>query len=605
MQQQEKYHYIQVVLWIYARLQKKRRVQLWILLAGMSLAAILETLAVGSVAFFASVITDPDVVSNSRYELIADMMDRFAFMQTSKSLILVAGTIMLSMILLKNCVKGLVVYGITRFGVVIEAYFGQRLLRGLLKLPYKWHLMRNSSDLVTAVAWRKFMGRFFFYPCLMILNNILMVTIMLTALFIIQPVVSVSVVVILGTVSLFIYKVIKKKVDRTATKAKDYELAINKETTMAIHGIKDVKIAAMEDHFALRFYKKAFPLASITGMQELYSEAPVLILETIGFAMICFSIFLMLMIFGSSTAHVTATMVVLAVTGWKALPAINKILNSITKVRKSLPFIVNQMMYFDEIERNEQRIVSDTFDTCKFEKTIRFNQVYFSYQVSDRYVIHDMSFEIKKGDTVGIIGKSGAGKSTLVDMIIGLLQPVKGKVTIDDKELKNDILTSWLDITGYVPQSPYIYDGTIAQNVAFGVNDADMDREWISKCCAMAAMDDFMHDLPDGIDAFIGERGIRLSGGQQQRVAIARALYHKPEVLIFDEATSSLDTKSEKSIQETIYSFKGKQTLIIIAHRLSTVEECDYLIWIDNGTIRLQGKTGNVLSGYNKSLSLA
>lgn len=600
MQKKETYNYLQAFQWIYSRLQKKRKVQLWILFAGMSLGALLETLAVGSVAFFASVITDPEVVSKSKYAVISKTIQQFDILQTTKGLILVSGTIMLGMIFVKNCVKAVVVYGITRFGVVIEAYFGQRLLNGLLHLPYKWHLMRNSSDLVTAVAWRKFMGRHFFYPCLMILNNILMVSIMLTALFIIQPVVSICVVVVLGTVSVFIYKVIKKKVDKTATIAKDYELSINKETTMAVHGIKDVKITAMEDHFATRFYKKAFPLARITGMQELYSEAPVLILETIGFAMICLSIFLMLLIFGSSTAHVTATMVVLAVTGWKALPAINKILNSITKVRKSLPFIANQIMYFDEIEANETRTGHITYDAHRFEKQIRFNQVVFSYQENEKKVIHDMSFEIQKGDTVGIIGKSGAGKSTLVDLLIGLLQPVKGTITIDDKELKNDVLAAWLNITGYVPQSPYIYDGTIAQNVAFGVDESDMDREWIRQCCTMASMDDFMQDLPDGIDAFIGERGVRLSGGQQQRVAIARALYHKPEVLIFDEATSSLDTKSEKAIQETIYSFKGRQTLIIIAHRLSTVKECDYLIWIENGSIRLQGESDMVLTAYER-----
>jgi ABC-type bacteriocin/lantibiotic exporter with double-glycine peptidase domain len=136
--------------------------------------------------------------------------------------------------------------------------------------------------------------------------------------------------------------------------------------------------------------------------------------------------------------------------------------------------------------------------------------------------------------------------------------------------------------------------------VAFGVDESDIDRQWVKQCCTMASMDEFMDDLPDGIDAFIGERGIRLSGGQQQRVAIARALYTRPEVMIFDEATSSLDTKSEKAIQETIYSFRGKQTLIIIAHRLSTVKACDYLIWIDNGTIRLQGKSDKVLSAYEK-----
>jgi ABC-type multidrug transport system fused ATPase/permease subunit len=600
MQQKENYSYIQAFKWIYSRLLKKRKIQFWILFVGMSSAALLETVAVGSVAFFASVITDPQVMFNSKYVAFVQTNTRLEIFQTVKGLILASGFVMLGLILFKNIMKAVVAYGITRFGVLIEAYFGQVLLDGILRLPYKWHLMRNSADLVTTIMWRTFLGREFFRPCLLIMNNILMVAIMLTALFFIHPGVSMSVMAVLGTTSVFIYKVIKKQVDKTATIARDYQLSINQVTTMAIHGIKDVKISATENQFSSRFYKKAFPLARITGMQELYAESPVLILETIGFAMICAAIFFMLLLSNSSTAYVTGTMVVLAVTGWKALPAINKILNSITKMRKSLPFIANEIMYFEEIEANEPQASLKNIKSPVFEKNIRFNQVCFSYQDSDRHVIHNMSFEINKGDTVGIIGKSGAGKSTLVDLLIGLLQPVQGQISIDDKPLSRDLLAAWLHITGYVPQSPYIYDGTIAQNVAFGVDETDIDRQWVKQCCTMASMDDFMNDLPDGIDAFIGERGIRLSGGQQQRVAIARALYTRPEVMIFDEATSSLDTKSEKAIQETIYSFRGKQTLIIIAHRLSTVKACDYLIWIDNGTIRQQGESDKVLSAYER-----
>ena len=235
-----------------------------------------------------------------------------------------------------------------------------------------------------------------------------------------------------------------------------------------------------------------------------------------------------------------------------------------------------------------------------FSNTIKFNNVSFCYDNNGRKVLHDLCFEIKKGETIGIIGTSGAGKSTLVDLLIGLLEPFKGTISIDDKVLTHEFLAQWLRITGYVSQSPYIYDGTLAENAAFGMDQADIDREQVRKCCTMASMDDFIQDLPDNIDSSIGERGIKLSGGQQQRVAIARALYNKPEVMIFDEATSSLDTKSEKAIQKTIYSFKGKQTLIIIAHRLTTIEDCDKVIWLEKGRIKMIGKPEKVLGFYNQ-----
>jgi ABC-type multidrug transport system fused ATPase/permease subunit len=566
----------------------------------MTFAALLETAALGSVAFFASAVTDPDVVLSSRYVAYIKQLTNADFLNTSKGLILVASFLVIILITCKNSVKAIVTYWITRFGAGIEAYFGEIILNGVLTLPYQWHLTRNTADLVTAVNWRIYLGRSFFEPCLKIFNNVLMVAIMLTALFVIQPVVSVIIFMVLGSTAYFIYTVIKRQLDRISTKARDYQLAINKEITMAIHGIKDVKISQKENIFVLKFIKKVVPLAKILGIQNFYSASPVLILETIGFVMLCLAICIMLLWGKTSTAYATGTMALLAVTAWKALPAVNQILGSITTARNALPYISNEINYFTLIEADKTIKQNTTKQPLDFSETIKFNNVGFSYQDNTREVIHGLSFDIEKGQTIGIIGTSGAGKSTLVDLLIGLIAPVKGTIQIDDQELTSELLFKWLKITGYVSQSPYIYDGTLAENVAFGMNQADIDREQVRKCCTMASMDDFIHDLPDNIDSSIGERGIKLSGGQQQRVAIARALYSKPEVLIFDEATSSLDTKSEKAIQKTIYSFKGRQTLIIIAHRLTTVEDCDKVIWLEKGIIKMMGKPEEVLGIYNQ-----
>jgi ATP-binding cassette, subfamily B, bacterial PglK len=612
------YNYIQTFRWIYSRLLPHRKKQFWFLFAGMSFAALLETIALGTVAFFASVVTDPEVVLNSRYVTFAKQFSDADFLSSVKDLILVSGVIMLVLITFKNSVKAIVTYWMARFGVGLEAYFGSKLLNGFLTLPYKWHLTCNTADLVNAVNWRTFLGRSFFQPCLNIFNSFLMVSIMLTALFIVQPLVSFIVIVVIGCTAAFIYSVIRQQIDKVASDARDYQIAINKEITMAIHGIKDVKISRKENLFVSKFMAKAEPLSRIFGVQSFYTQCPVLILETIGFVMICLSVFAMLLWFNTSTAYVTATMAILAVTAWKALPAVNQILASVTRLRKSLPYISSQIEYFNLIEANigpsqkksthspksdideQSNVRTQTTESFEFIKTIKFNNVSFGYEDNGRKVLHDLSFEIKKGETIGIIGTSGAGKSTLVDLLIGLLEPAKGTIYIDNKVLTQDFLAQWLTITGYVSQSPYIYDGTLAENVAFGIDQADIDREQVRKCCTMASMDDFIHDLTDNIDSFIGERGIKLSGGQQQRVAIARALYNKPEVMIFDEATSSLDTKSEKAIQKTIYSFKGRQTLIIIAHRLTTIEDCDKVIWLEKGTVKMIGKPKEVLGVYNQ-----
>ena len=306
-----------------------------------------------------------------------------------------------------------------------------------------------------------------------------MVSIMMTALFVVQPLVSFIVIVVIGSAAVFIYRVIRNQIDKVVSAARDYQIAINKETTMAIHGIKDVKIYPKENLFVSKFMAKAEPLSRILGVQSFYSQCPVMILETIGFVMICLSVFAMFLWINTSTAYMTATMAILALAAWKALPAVNKVLASVTQLRVSLPYISSQIKYFNLFEANtgpvqrksahppksdideQSHVRSQTTESFEFIKTIKFNNVSFCYEDNGRKVLHDLSFEIKKGETIGIIGTSGAGKSTLVDLLIGLLEPVKGTISIDGKVLTRDFLAQWLTITGYVSQSPYIYDGNL------------------------------------------------------------------------------------------------------------------------------------------------
>jgi ATP-binding cassette, subfamily B, bacterial PglK len=603
----QNYSYILIFRWIYNRLQKFRKKQFWILLIGMLCVAILETITLGSVAFFASAITDPVTVLSSKYIDSVKQIINADFLDSAKGLIIASGLLMVFLIALKNIIKGIANYGLTRFSIIMEAYFGEILLNGFLKLPYQWHLSRNTADIVNAVQWRTYLGRNFFQPFLTILNDILMILIMLAFLLIVQPINLLIIIIVLGGSAWFIYTVIRAFIDRTATIATNFELTINKEVTMAIHGIKDVKISQKEDASVLRFNDNALPLSRVSAARRFYGDCPVLILETVGFGMLYLSICVMLLKLNSTTAYVTGSTALLAVTAWRIFPAVSKILGSATAMRGAFPYIANVIEYFSYIE-NDKDIVLHTQENIQnsfnYSKSIRFNNVSFSYKGSEQKVIQDLNFEIKKGETIGVIGTSGSGKSTLVDLLIGLLNPVKGEVTIDDYTLTSELMPQWLKVIGYVSQSPYIYDGTVAENVAFEMESGSIDRQAVRKCCSMAAMDDFLYDLSDNIDSFIGERGVKLSGGQQQRVAIARALYNNPEIMVFDEATSSLDSKSEKLIQDTIYSFKGKQTLIIVAHRLSTVEDCDRIIWLENGKIAQQGKTSDVLMEYKQRMDI-
>jgi ABC-type multidrug transport system fused ATPase/permease subunit len=563
----------------------------------MIILALAETAALGSIAFFASAVSDPEVVLRSKYIDWAEIFLPSSLFASAQALIITLSLIVIILVSGKNLFKGLIFYAIARFSTLVEVLIGERLLKGFLHLPYEWHLRRNTADLIYAIEWRKFLGRQFFAPLLKGLSDVLIVTTMLLALLLVQPLISLLVLIVLGGSSFFIYTSLKRKLDYMSSKCREYEQAINRENTKAIHGIKDVKVAKTERVFLQDYLQNSYPFTRYFGWQQFFKQAPMLLLESAGFIMLCGSICLMLLVMNVSAATITGTIALLAVTAWRILPALNRIVKALTTIRTALPYVSSIQSYFQEMTDHMPDINENPKRELPFSKNIKVQNMSFAYNKGNNNVLQNINFEISKGQTLGIIGTSGTGKSTLVDLLIGLLEPTQGEIRVDEQTLDYYYRQAWVEYIGYVPQSPYIYDGTLADNVAFGLTEEEIDHTRVWQCCQMAAMD-FVHSLPQGIKTPIGERGVCLSGGQNQRVAIARALYHNPEVLIFDEATSSLDTASEKAIQKTIYSFKGKQTLIIIAHRLSTVEDCDEVIWLEKGEVRMKGAPSEVLPHY-------
>ena len=599
-------NYWQAFKWIFHHLPNRRVKQFWLLFIGMSGSALFETLALAALAFFASAVSDPEVVLTSNLINILKQYIDSSYLISTSGLIVGSGIVMLILIISKNIIKSFVSYWMTRYSAVLEVYFGKILLSGFLNMNYEWHLSENTANLVLAMHWRVFFGSKFIGPIMVLFNDLLLISVMLLILFIFQPLISLIILFVITILGALIYGNIRRNLDKVTRISRDYLIAINKEATMAMHGVREVKVAKKEKQFEKKYLDRAVPLAKTTSLQQFFSKLPILILETASFTILALSIWYMMFFSGSSTAVIMGTTALLAATAYKIIPAVSRILGGLTQLRSSLPYIISQIVYINQIEQVENIEVSSEppddpmMSGPIFKRDICFDRVSFSYKGAKLEVLQDLDFVIEKGKTIGIIGMSGAGKSTLVELITGLFAPSRGRILVDGKVLNKDLIPNWISLIGYVPQNPYIYDGTFAENVAFGSEVDEIDRDWVIECCNMAFMQDFMRDMPNGIDSFIGERGIKLSGGQQQRVAIARALYNKPEIMIFDEATSSLDTKSEKSIQKTIYSFKGRQTLIIIAHRLSTVVDCDKIIWLENKRVKMIGKPENILEIYEQ-----
>jgi len=601
MQQDNKFNIIHIFLRIFKRLSLRRKKQFWMILAGMIFLAGLETVSACALALLASVVANPGVgLSSSNYIRLQSFL-HVGFLTHFQGLLIFLSISVVVLIAAKNIIRLVVLFFSNLYGAYIGGFLGEQLLNGFLTLPYDWHLPRNSADLILGLGWRK-NCTIFLMSTLKILSDILIVAVLLISVSVVEPVISFLVIVAVGVCAYFIFTFIRKRLDKIAEKYKKYNVFINRQMHKSIHGIKDIKVYGREHLFTDDFHDLVYSEARLQAVQPVFTQSPSLILEFVGIFLISLSVCLMYFYMEASSAKTTGTVALFAVVAWRILPAISRIMQSISQVRTAIPFVITFLDYLTQTGffKSDIEPPSKIITDFNFQKDIRFENVSFMYSGAKKHALTSMDFEILKGSTTGIIGVSGAGKSTLVDILIGLLSSTSGKVKIDDKVLDEEQKRAWMCKIGYVSQAPYICVGTLAENVAFGYQDSKIDKERVLECCKMAAMDDFLWDLPNGMDTPIGERGIKLSGGQRQRVAIARALYHYPELMIFDEATSSLDSGSEKAIQKTIYSFKGKQTLIIIAHRLATVNDCDYIIWLENGKIRTIDIPSKILPEYQK-----
>ena len=570
------------------------------ILIGMVAVALLETFAAGAISFYAATVANPQAI-------LADHLPRLEFVIPGitnldiKRLITILSTGVVLIIILKNAASAVTTYAARLFAANISGYFGEYLLKGFLDMPYEWHLQHNSADLIQGIGWRVYLGNLI-TAALKLLSDVLIVLILLTTLLIASPAISLLVFLTLGGTSLLIMRQVRHTMERLATAHREYNTSINRQITQSLHGVKEVKIYNRSTAFAERYNQEVHAFAHADARFAFINQVPGWLLEIMGVVMLSSSIWIMFFWFGDSTVKITGTIALLAVTSWRVLPAMSRILNNSNSIRQALPYVHSVLSYLHEIPISE---ITDQPHHQGFRNDLRLEKISFQYHGASRNALDDIDLTIKRGRTIGIIGTSGAGKSTLVDVIIGLLPPSAGRILLDGKELDNPSLKAWQALIGYVPQTPYIAPASLAENVAFGLRYSDIDFDKVMQCCHMAAMDDFLHQLPDGLDSFIGERGVKLSGGQRQRVAIARALYRDPEVIIFDEATSALDSKNEESIQQTIYSLKSKMTLIIIAHRLSTVEDCDEIVWLENGRLRMMGESSKVLDAYAQSYTQA
>ncbi len=577
---------IQKLRKLFGRKEQKKFSILFIL---MIFAALFETLGIGLIAPFVGIVTNPEMIFEQTILLAAY---EFLGFQSTNAFLITATMALLGFFILKNLY--LVWFYNTQYRVIYneQVKMSKKLLTAYLKKPYTFHLQRNSADLVrntNTEIQKVFKG--IIVPTFLFVTELLVILSILALLLIMAPIATILSGLILGTSVGVFLRLFRKKIAEAGKAQQSAQGGMIKWVNQGLGAAKEVKVLGREKFFIEAYSNESKKFSHSTRFHELIKQVPRLFIETIVVATILMVI-LVIMIQTQDLNQLLSTTALFAMAAFRLMPSINRMVTSLTQIRHNKPAL--DVIYHDivteSLERStmidgfkDQNVVESNREK-EFTSSIDVENVSFCYPTAHEDAVKDVSLSIPIGQSVAFIGESGSGKTTIVDIILGVLKPSKGLVKVDGKET-NEIKKLWQQKIGYIPQSIYLSDDTIRRNIAFGLEDKDIDDQAVWNALEKAQLKDHVSNLPDKLDTFVGERGVRLSGGQRQRIGIARALYHNPEILFLDEATSALDNETEKEIMKAIDGLKGDKTLIIIAHRLSTIENCDIVFTMSNGEL--------------------
>jgi len=565
---------------------RQDKIKLTLIFLLMFFSAILETVGIGSILPFITILSNPDSVHSN--PLLHGLYTFFHFSSVT-SFIVFLGLGFVIFILLSNASKAIITYIAKKFTLIRVHKLSVQLLTNYLYAPYEFFVTHNSSELLRNIQREvPNVVTNVLNPIMDIVSKGIISLLLIGLLLLVNPSIAlVTAVVIIVSYSV-LYTIIRRTIERLGQERLRVEGQSTKALIESFGGIKDIKILGREHFFIENFSKPTKEYAINYSINEMLSDLPKYILETFIFGlMVLFATFYFVLVKDFATILQTFTLFALA--GYRLMPSIQSVFRGIASLNYFTSSVDTLKEHFKMPVLMPSQVV-EARSKINLQKHIELQNINFKYESSESYLFKNVNLKIPAHTTVGIAGKTGSGKSTLVDIIIGLLIPQEGSILIDSNELTMDTIRAWRRNIGYVPQFIFLSDDTIRHNIAFGFTAEEIDDQAVQEAAEMAHIHDFIiNELPQGYDTVVGERGIRLSGGQRQRLGIARALYHKPEVLIFDEATSALDTITERAILEAIDELQYSKTIIIIAHRLSTLEKCDNIYLLEKGTIVAEG----------------
>ena len=574
-------------------LSKKERLHAILLLVMTLIMAFIETLGVASILPFVAILSNPQVIeTNNILSTVYQTVKNFGI-ETEQEFFIFLGIFVFILLILSIIFKVLTIYFQIRFSKMCEHNISVRLIKGYLNQSYSWFLNRNSSILgktilseVSNVISKGLM------PLMSLVTNFFLIIFLCILLIVAEPKLT-SIAII--TISLF-YGItymlnlnLLKKIAKAVFEANEGRYKISSE---AFGAFKEIKISGLEETYIDQFYRPSKTIAQNSGLFQVLNQVPRFTLEAVVFG----GMILIILFFMKITGDISKVLPIIALyafAGYRLMPALQKIYISFSSLTYVLPSLDS---LYSDIKNMKPKVHQSYKDELDLKNNICLKNIYFSYPKASKSALKNVNLNIPAYKTIGLVGATGSGKTTTLDIILGLLEAQKGTLEIDGRVINANNKRAWQCSIGYVPQQIFLSDNTVSANIAFGVDINDISQQAVENAAKIANLHEFVTtELPLQYQTVIGERGVRLSGGQRQRIGIARALYHNPKVLVLDEATSALDNITEKVVMDGINNSKHRITKILVAHRLSTVRDCDIIYYFDKGEIKHKGNYQELL----------
>lgn len=555
------------------------------------ITALLDMLGIASILPFISVLANPQMINSNEFLNNIYQTSSIIGVNNEQQFLFMMGVIVFFLFIISLTFRALTQYYLLRFSLMREYTIGKRIIEGYLHQPYSWFLKKHSADLGKNILSEvNLVIQLTIIPILNLFAQIAVVIAIVALLIMVDPILALISGSVLSFSYISIFHFIKKTLHRLGIERFQANLDRFSVVSESFGAIKEVKIGRLENVYTSKFSKSSEIYANNQSIAAIIAHLPRFFFEGIAFGGMIILI-LLLMAKGTGFSNILPIISLYAFAGYRLLPALQHIYSALTQIqfsKSSLETLHNDLVSLNSIVERNSKDYSEKH--ISFEKSIDINRINFRYPDSKQDTIKNLTFGIPASKKIGIVGTTGSGKTTTVDIILGLLDPIDGSLSVDGKMIDNNNKRSWQKMIGYVPQQIYLSDDSVAANIAFGVEKKNINQEAVEQAAKLANLHEFVvKELDNKYDTTIGERGIRLSGGQRQRIGIARALYHKPKVVIFDEATNALDNVTEKAVMNSIYNLKNSVTVILITHRMSTVEGFDKIILLDKGSLKAQG----------------